>query len=67
MTRLLEINCCTECPHLRTVHTPGSGFALDWICTISKPRPDRPIATYVEWRSEEPTEPPKWCPLPEKP
>lgn len=64
---LVITNCTAQCPHVVKVHTPGSGYAQDYLCRKARKKNGeyRLIAGYVEWDSELPKdgEFPKWCPL----
>ena len=61
MAVLIPIENCTQCPHCETKLTKGYGYATDYYCSFTYD--NRLIAGYVEWPSEIPKEPPKWCPF----
>lgn len=61
MAVLVPIDNCTQCPHCNTKLTKGYGYATDYHCGATYD--NKKIVGYVEWDSEIPKEPPKWCPF----
>lgn len=57
----IEVKRCDDCPFHNTTRTIGAGYALDYHCGATSD--NKKIVGYVEWDSEIPKEPPKWCPF----
>lgn len=60
VTIQLKIRCCDECPKVDSEHTSGTGFGVDYYCTLISPK--KLVMGYIEWdREKKPI--PDWCPL----
>lgn len=62
MARMYKVEACKGCPNLEITRTIKAGYAFDWHCKVM----NKKIAGYIEYKSEEPTEIPGWCPLPKE-
>lgn len=56
---IINVDSCLECPYCIKRQTVDAGYAFDFFCGSNDMKP---IATYVEYKSEFPKEVPKWCP-----
>lgn len=56
---IINVDNCLECPYCIKRQTVDAGYAFDFFCGSNDMKP---IATYVEYKSEFPKEPPMWCP-----